>query len=128
MDIPDLLWKYTLSIPKVANHRIGAVIVNKKHNRIISFGRNRYKTHPLQARYGHYPFLHAEIDAIRLAKNEDIENCSIWLCRIKGSANTPTMELGLARPCKCCMDALIDYNLKDIYYSNHLQSYSRMFL
>ena len=70
-----------------ARARIAACVVYK--NEIVSFGVNRRKSHPLQAKYSRNQesiFLHAEISAINNAlryMNNNLERCNLLIYRAK---------------------------------------------
>lgn len=117
-ELIDTLFAYTVSLPYVARAKVGAIIVYKK--RIIAFGRNRYKTHPLQARYGRNEqsiFLHAEIDAIRQAISFDLSNTSLLVLRVKRSFPTGPFHMGNSKPCSGCMRAIAAFGIKDVWWS-----------
>lgn len=88
-------------------HRLGAVIV--RGNKIISVGFNKNKTH---TKSNHaWKRLHAELSAIIKAK-QDITNCSIYVYR-----ETKNGDLGMARPCESCMEAIREAGINKIFYS-----------
>ena len=67
----ELAFAQAISIEKAGGARIGAAIVLK--NKVISFGRNKNKTHPFQLEYAKKPealYLHAENDAINNDRRE----------------------------------------------------------
>lgn len=111
------LKKITRDIDSVGNQRLAAAIV--KGNRVISFGHNKRKTHPLQNRFSknrHSIYLHAEIDSIKNAlkelKVEELSQCILIVVRTKKDGSS-----GLAKPCKGCMRAIESFNIKQVIYS-----------
>lgn len=114
------------AVSETANHNsfmIGAAIVVGKS--IISVGANdKDRSHPLQKKYNAFRFnddkckhsIHAEIDAITKAKNQidDFSDAKLFVYRLQKNGN-----LGIARPCKGCMEAIKDFGIKEIYYSTN---------
>lgn len=102
--------------------RLGAVIV--KGNYVVSRGRNRPKSHPMQRRYEKYRgrsgtrfFVHAEIDALIRSGYEDLTGCEIFVHR-ETRAATP----GNSRPCPACERALIDAGVRYIHYTTDTET------
>jgi tRNA(Arg) A34 adenosine deaminase TadA len=100
------------------NHlpRMAAIIVTKESKFFI--GRNQYKTHPLQARFGRNPqsiYLHAEIDAIvqAIRSQQDIADSSIYVARVMKNN-----EIALAKPCHGCLGAILYYGVKNVLYTS----------
>lgn len=86
-----------------------------KRKRVLSVGRNSYlKTHPLQARYAKRNgcadqiFLHAEIAALIKAKHR--------VHRLVVVRNFRNGKPACSRPCKVCMDAIMDFGVKVLEY------------
>lgn len=122
MDIPSLLFKLACSQEPVANARIAAALVYKRQ--IIAFGRNRRKSHPLQARYGKNEqsiYLHAELDCI--SRSIDPAKCSLFIVRAKYSSTARSAHVyGLARPCIGCMRAIAAFGIQSVCYSTDKQT------
>ena len=83
----------------------------------IFLGYNRYKTHPLQARFGKNDraiYLHAEIDAIVQAARgrSDIRGGRMWVARVLRDG-----QPALARPCAGCMRALIHFGIEEVEWT-----------
>lgn len=94
-------------------HQLGAVIT--RGNKIISLGFNKNKTH---TKSNHaWKRLHAELSAIIKAR-QDLTNCSIYVYR-----ETKNGDLGMARPCPSCMEAIKESGITQVYYSTP-QGYS----
>lgn len=113
----------TLSFSSNKQERIGAVITNR--NRIVSWGVSLKKTHPLQERYNKIRFadnvgepgidiahIHAEIDALNRAKSKNLKGHTIYVYR-----ESMEGDLRMCRPCKGCMQALVDRGIKKIVYT-----------
>ena len=106
----------------VSNARIASAIVIG--NTVVGLGRNSYKTHPLQAKYGkteHTIHLHAEIDAIknslRRVSVDDLSKATIYISRVKKRDRKRGFIPGLSAPCSGCMGAITDFGIKRIVYS-----------
>lgn len=68
------------------------------------------------------PFInkHAELDAILRARNKiDLSGCKIYVARIKRLYK----EIGMARPCVVCQNALFRYGIKRAYYTIDQENY-----
>ena len=102
-----------------AIHRHGAVIV--QGNYIVSRGRNRTKSHPVQKKYDTYRAyrdcftsnIHAEIDALIRSGNMDLSGSEIFLYRVTKGNN-----VGISKPCKACERALQDAGVSYVYYTD----------
>ena len=94
-------------------------------NRVISFGYNKLKTHPFQAKYGRNEesiFLHAEIAAIKNALKvldvEDLSKCDLYIVRVKRpKPRSKKYVWGLSKPCEGCMRAIIEFGIRRVIYS-----------
>lgn len=101
--------------------KMGAVYITPEGD--IFVGRNRLKTHPLQAAWGakygkpKSIFLHAEIDclikAIRASPMRFEGGGAIWVARVGQNACTR-----LARPCSVCMGILLHFGVEKIEWTN----------
>jgi deoxycytidylate deaminase len=111
------------ALAKVSPHnkaQLGAVIV--KDRVVLSATTNVHKSHPMQMRYNvfrkmqgdnHQHHLHAEMHAIiRTQNKKELRGATIYVSRV-----CQDREYGMARPCKACERALIDYGIKRIYYT-----------
>ncbi len=85
----------------------GAIVADR--NRIISYGVNRLKTHPVMKQYGnHTCTVHAELSAIIRAGN--VKGLTLYSARdIKG-------EFGNSKPCMHCMKLIIESGIKTVVY------------
>lgn len=119
----SILKEIAIANPKVSGAKLAAAIVYK--NKIVSIGVNSMKSSPLQAKYATNKdlsiFLHAEIAAIKNALRqldvEDFSKVDLFVCRAKTDVKTNKMVFGLAKPCVGCMRAIIEFNVKNVYYS-----------
>lgn len=120
----NLLFKLATDTIPVGCARVSACVVIK--NQIISFGVNRRKTHPLQAKFSSNDesiYLHAEIDAIinalRIVDVDDLKNSTLYVSRAKYSSSNRTKFIGgLSKPCKGCSSALQWFEIKKVVYLN----------
>jgi len=88
-------------------------------NRLAAIGRNRKKSHPLQARFSDRPqriYLHAEIDAIvEFLTKFHISNfarAEMIVIRLDADNN-----LVNSKPCLGCQKALITFGFKDVEWT-----------
>lgn len=108
-----ILFQYDYTKP----YSVGVFLLDKKGN-ILSFGQNSYfKSHPKQKRYAsnnnpNKVFLHGEIDALIRCRFKKAH--TMMLCRI-----TKTGMIKLAKPCEGCLKAIIDSEIKRVYYTNN---------
>lgn len=100
------------------NNKMAACIVYK--NRIIAYGFNVRKTHPLATKFQKLPnsfYLHAEVDAIknalRILDINQMKKASIYVARSKGKDNA----YGLAKPCNGCAKCIAAFEIKRIIYT-----------
>ena len=101
-------------------HNLAAAIVLR--NKFVSFGYNRLKTDPFQARFGKNSdaiFLHAEIHAIKNALRridvEDFKRADLYVMRVM----TGERKWGMAKPCAGCMRAIAEFGIRGVFYINH---------
>lgn len=124
--ILDYLHEVAIAVPRVGSGKLAAAVVYK--GRIVSVGINQMKTHPLQLKYQSSPLkssLHAEIAAIircsRILNEREISRASICVARDKKVLGVHSY--GLARPCTGCLDCIIAFGFKDIWYTNDAGSF-----
>jgi pyrimidine deaminase RibD-like protein len=114
LKVPPLIWTtQKLSLTSdYGRFRVGAIVARK--NRILSFGTNSKKTHPLQAKFTNKPYLkawrHAEIHALALCGN-DCLGSDVYVCRSLANGN-----MGNSRPCSGCMEALKHFGIARAFY------------
>ena len=92
--------------------RLGAVIF--KGDKVISFGTNSSKSHPIVKEYSRDEnkiYIHAEIHAILKAKDE-VKDADLLVIRLNKND-----ELCMAKPCDVCKQLIIDSNIRNIVYS-----------
>jgi tRNA(Arg) A34 adenosine deaminase TadA len=102
-------------------HRIGAVIV--KGGRILSVGHNKVGH---RAKHGIWESsVHAEIHAIsKLLKpkyHDKLQGCKIFVARVKKSG-----QIGLAKPCPCCLSFIKSVGIREIIYTTDNQFCERI--
>lgn len=104
---------------KSTHHKtqIGSVLV--VGNYIVGRGRNRMKSHPVQARYdretnyhGCNARLHSEIDSLLNSGRIDLTDAEIYIYRVDKNN-----DLASCRPCVSCTKALKDAGVSNIYYT-----------
>ena len=115
--ILDLLGKVAIGVDGVNTSRHAAALVYK--NDIVAIGVNQKKTHPFQKRYqkrADCTWLHSEIDAIKKAlrtvKVDDLGKYTLYVARVRKD-----MSWGDSKPCSGCMKAIIDFNIRSVFYT-----------
>lgn len=110
-------------------YKMAASIVMK--NRVISFGYNRMKTDPLQARFGKNAeciYLHAEIASIKNALRhldvDDLRKTEMYVLRIRNGTDGP--EWAMSKPCDGCMGAIEEFGIKRVYYTTKPNEYEQL--
>lgn len=107
--------KITIEIAKLSTHRFPTGAVITRGSKIISFGINKYKSHPLQRNHHTGEIgtsIHAELDAILKVPRDKRIGASIYVVRLLRDNST-----GNAKPCKCCRKLLITENIYVVVYS-----------
>lgn len=103
--------------------RLAACVTYK--GKIVAFGLNKRKSHPLQLLYGKNKeswFLHAEIDAIQKATkrldNYEFTRSNLYVARVKfESSISRKLVNGLARPCIGCARCIAAFGFKKVVYT-----------
>lgn len=94
-------------------------------NTLIATGVNSYKSHPMMLQFGKNSesiFIHAEIDAIknalRIITVQQLAKCDLYIMRVKreGVKNSPWIRAS-AMPCVGCQRAIVNFSLRNIYYT-----------
>jgi tRNA(Arg) A34 adenosine deaminase TadA len=121
--IMDFLRRQAIDNEGASRAKMAAAVVLK--GKIISTGRNQYKTHPIATEYGKNSdaiFLHAETHAIVNSLNHldkaDLSRATLYIYRVKrphGHLNN--WVSGLAKPCIGCMRAIVEYDFKRVVYT-----------
>lgn len=102
-------------VAQLSGHKfqIGAVLVRGK--RVLSFGVNKYKSHPRQIN-PHTKTLgtsiHAELDCVIHAPYPMISGSSIYVARLLRDGTH-----GYCRPCISCISLLKEYGIRKIIYT-----------
>jgi|TARA_B100000959_G_C14973467_1_gene620646 tRNA(Arg) A34 adenosine deaminase TadA len=118
----DILEQHAIDSPGLKGRfKLACAIVYKKT--IITVGTNSYKTHPIMEEYGNNKesiFLHAEIDAfnkaLKLLSKEQLAKCDLYILRVKRDKKNKWVR-GLAKPCKGCMKAIAQHNIRNIFFT-----------
>lgn len=118
-EVTTLLQREALDVQPVRQARVVAALY--KRNRLITIAPNLYKSHPLQRKFGKNEqaiFLHAEVNAIRIALREvDIEEfpqLTMYVGRVLKDTS-----LALAKPCVGCQKAIESFNIGTVYYTDY---------
>lgn len=94
--------------------KIGAVIF--KSNRIISSGRNQFRSCTIPIKYRKREnTLHAEQDAVNGVEWKKLSSASILVVRLNKSG-----KFSLSFPCEYCLSTLKYVKVKWIYYTNRV--------
>lgn len=108
--------------PLAHRAQLASCIVHR--NRILAYGVNQLKTHPFQAQFGKNPdsiFWHSETQCIHnvLKRNEPdiLSSSTLYIARSKKVKGKNI--LGLAKPCKGCMNAIKHYKIPRVIYTNN---------
>lgn len=106
-------------VEPVSRVRLVAAVLYK--NKIISIGKNQYKTHPVMKKFGRNSeaiYLHAEIDAInkaaKLLSEKQFKKSHLYVVRVKKDGS-----LGLAKPCNGCQKCIDHYNINTVEYTSN---------
>ena len=124
IDVFNTLYPIALNLTPTFRTRHAACIVYK--NEFISFGVNSNKTHPFQSRFSKHPnsiYLHAEIDAIKNARlYKNLSKCNLYVCRIKWDDKEEHIVFGNSKPCLGCVKAILQFNIKQVIYTDESSS------
>ena len=123
LNIMETLTKVAESNDEYPRARLAAAIV--RGNKIISIGRNRKKSDPLQAKFSKNNeaiFLHAEIHAIKNALREirvdELQDTSLYICRVKQpNTYTDPFVWAMSKPCEGCERAILEFGIKEVIYT-----------
>lgn len=92
-----------------------------KGKKILSIGHNTSKTHPKS--YHPYKSIHAELSAI-LKANDDLEGSTIYVARTSRNIR----KIGMAKPCRYCMEMLMDVGVQKVWYTTSCGSWKEILL
>lgn len=115
MNLPKIL-KYARKASLKSDHpdhRIGAVLTNKRGH-IISVGYNFHKkTHPIYNKIAPLKTLHAEASVILGIRHiTDFKDTHLFVYR-----ETADGKPAMSRPCVFCMQLIKNYGIKHIWYT-----------
>ena len=117
--IVSTLLKIAESVPKVGCGKLAAAVVLK--GRVVSFGVNSMKTHPIAKQFNRYPYLHAETEAlIRASKvldDREMSRSVLYVVRYKMADDSFSPVMGMAKPCSGCMHCAAHFGIEKIFYS-----------
>lgn len=103
--------------------RLSAAIVYK--GKVISTGVNSLKSHPFQKKWSRNSesiFLHAETSAIHqalrcISDDTILQDCDLYVLRMKKDGPDFTFRYGLARPCSGCQRCIAEFGIKNVFYT-----------
>lgn len=111
---------YLLKKAELNPHRFKMAAAIHINGRILSVGINQTKTHPLMmndAYREHQVCMHAEVDAIRQVRGQDLSGCTLSVVRVKRSKpNGPYVE-AMAKPCEGCMSVISSFGIEQVDYT-----------
>lgn len=122
----DVLSKVATTVEPVAGQKLAAGIVYR--NKLLSVGINKMKSHPFQRQFGKNDqciFLHAETNAIHQAikYNYDlVRHSTLYVVRVKEEAKK--IITVLSKPCVGCERCIVEFNIKNVIYTNNEGTYS----
>lgn len=105
-------------------------------NKLVSYGFNSRKTHPLAYRFRKNKnaiCIHAEVDAIanalRRVSADDLAYSTMYIARAKSPApRKPKTLKGLAKPCEGCARAIAAFRISSIYYTEDEKHDNRSYI
>lgn len=92
-----------------SQHKMACVIARK--NKLVSAAVNMNRTHPKSTT--RFNTLHAEVAALLGMSYENLKGCEAYIYR-----ETKSGDLGMAKPCDACHQALKLAGIETIYYSS----------
>ena len=111
-----------ITFSKTYNVRMGALLVHR--NKIISYGKNDFKTDPFQAKYADHEWrvhIHAEVNAVKKALKQisidEIKDSTLYVVRMKQNPFDKKFIWGMARPCKSCQMCLAAFGISKVVYT-----------
>lgn len=127
--VVDMLFKLATTVPKAGHARLASCIVHR--GQVVSWGFNRLKSHPFQARFGKNAqsiYLHSENDAIKNALKcvsvRDLAKSTLYVVRAKlRDANSGQWVMGLAKPCEGCARSIATFNIARTVWSEEGDRY-----
>lgn len=84
-------------------------------DRIITFGYNKCIKKSIIRDQTIKFTIHAEVDALCKVDNKLLRGLDILIIRL---GNSRTKKLRNSRPCNACIDRLLQYGIRKVYYSN----------
>jgi len=109
--------------------KLGCIAVYK--NKIIGYGHNSEKTHPLQMKYNKYRHFDCDFEEVKHKIHAEVECLSHLEKNIQhlGYSYSPnkiklyiyrvciSRDKGMAYPCSACMALIKDFGIKHIYFT-----------
>ena len=110
-EILNFAYPLCLEIPRQKKHV--SLIFHK--NRLVSIGRNYFKTHPQAMKLGYlYNEMHSELDAYRKVPKQ-WKNKKLTLVNVRMNSRG---ELRMSKPCKVCAEWCVEI-FDRIYYTDN---------
>lgn len=110
-NIIDIAYPLCLDIPRQKRHV--SLVFHKK--RLVSIGRNYFKTHPKAFELGYlYNEMHSELDAYRKIPKR-LKHKKLVLVNVRMNSNG---ELRMSKPCSVCSEWCVEVFDK-IYYTDN---------
>ena len=119
----DKIFPLLMRVAESSDHnryQLAAAVVIR--GRVISFGYNRMKTDPMQAKYSvnkERIYMHAEIHAIKNALRhvsvDELKRATLLVLRTREDT---VSGWGMAKPCEGCMRAIAEFGIKNVKYTN----------
>ena len=119
----DKIFPLLMRVAESSDHhryRLAAAVVIR--GRVISFGYNRMKTDPMQAKYcvnKERIYMHAEIHAIKNALRhisvDELKRATLLVLRTREDTAS---GWGMAKPCEGCMRAIAEFGIRNVKYTN----------
>lgn len=121
--IMDFLRRQAIDNEGCARAKLAAAVAIK--GRIISLGRNQYKTHPFATAYGKNSeaiFLHAEthaiVNSLSHVEKDDLKRATLYIYRVKRpNYKSKQWTDGISKPCTGCMSAIVEFGFKRVVYT-----------
>ena len=118
------LFDLAQDVQPVSRARIVAAIMYR--NKIIAYGFNQLKTHPMAVRFGRHPearFLHAEVSAIsnciRKYGPDILKKSTLFVARAKQNDEGSEFYWGMAKPCIGCSKAIATFKIPTVIYTTN---------
>lgn len=125
--VTEFARRYLILAEAVGRTKTCAVLVTKQGT-IRYFGKNKRKSHPLQAQFGRNSFsifLHAEVSCLIHTgfRNSVLTREPLMMIVVRVLKDG---TLGMCKPCIGCQKALAQYNITTVYYTNESGEFEKL--